>query len=65
MSWPRRLLCLGLVTFAFCLAAPAAMAQEEVGEEVGESTGNPLYAYLGAAVLGSASIFVLCKSSRR
>lgn len=55
----------------FALAAPAAVrAQEETtesteGSEGGSSKGDPLYGYIGTAVLASVAIFAICKSARR
>jgi hypothetical protein len=30
-----------------------------------ESAGDPLYAYIGTALLASGAIFIVCKSARR
>lgn len=54
---------LALLALALGLAAPAAQAQGPAPGE--ESSGNPLYGYLGTAALGAGIIFILCKSSRR
>lgn len=67
MSWLRRSLCMGLVVMGLSLAAPSAWSQGDGAEEaVGEeSSGNPLYGYLGVAALGGLAIVILCKTSRR
>jgi LPXTG-motif cell wall-anchored protein len=50
----------------FLAITPAAWGQEEAPPEEGTgSSGNPLYGYMGTAVLAAGAIFVLCKSSRR
>lgn len=62
----RRLGPLVLVAGLLLPALPAR-AQEEGAEGApsGESSGNPLYGYLGVAVLGSLAVFALCKTARR
>jgi hypothetical protein len=52
------------------LAAPAVPVHAqatapEAPAEGGESTGEPLYGYVGTAIIGALAIFILCKSARR
>ena len=58
MSWLRRSLWLGLVVIGLGVAAPSAWSQDYGAEEaVGEeSSGNPLYGYLGVAAIGGVAI---------
>jgi hypothetical protein len=57
----------------FCLivglaaSAPAvAPAQEPMPVEgEGESSGDPLFGYVGTAFLAAGVIFILCKTARR
>jgi hypothetical protein len=63
----RRLFPLTLL-FALGLfsGAPLARAQDEAPAEAeGGSGGQPLYGYIGTALLASVAIFAICKSSRR
>ena len=67
MTRPRRFLWLLCLLLGLAAAPAAAPAQESVPleGEGGESSGDPLYGYVGTAFLGAGVIFVLCKSARR
>lgn len=69
MTRPRRLLWLFFLLGGLALTAPAvSRAQEPMpveGEGGGESSGDPLYGYLGTVALAGGVLFILCKSARR
>lgn len=64
MTLPRLARSLALA-LALGLSAATARAQEAPPAEGTESEGNPVPGYIATAVLGFATIFVLCKSARR
>jgi len=73
MSPLTRLIAALTLLLGLSLIAPPARAQgpndtiaqeADAGQE-GESKGDPLYGYIGTAILASVVLFAVCKSARR
>jgi hypothetical protein len=70
LTRPRRrhrhlLWSLGLLFGLAALPAVATAQEPPPVEGEGESSGDPLYGYVGTAFLGAGVIFILCKTARR